>query len=207
MKDLLAALEQQLKQLTQQAKAIDGKQSSWQQKAWFDSDLFQSHSPFLTDYVLEAEAMLKRLKASTEQRTSSAQALAAKLSAQIQALSRAFQTKDLRYLPGKVKKRAVSPNASEQAQAMVGQLRRSTQELYQQLSEYQGFERRLLDMLELEQRQLWDKSVAEYSAKLKAAGVEFINIDNKPFYDATAAVRAKYGAPYADIIARIDAVQ
>ncbi len=37
---------------------------------------------------------------------------------------------------------------------MVGQLRRSTQELYQQLSEYQGFERRLLDMLELEQRQL-----------------------------------------------------
>ncbi len=103
MKDLLAALEQQLKQLTQQAKAIDGKQSSWQQKAWFDSDLFQSHSPFLTDYVLEAEAMLKRLKASTEQRTSSAQALAAKLSAQIQALSRAFQTKDLRYLPGKSK--------------------------------------------------------------------------------------------------------
>ncbi len=105
MKDLLAALEQQLKQLTQQAKVIDGKQSSWQQQAWFDSDLFQSHSPFLTDYVLEAEAMLKRLKASTEQRTSSAQALAAKLSAQIQALSRAFQTKDLRYLPGKGKKR------------------------------------------------------------------------------------------------------
>jgi len=40
MKDLLAALEQQLKQLIVQAKAIDGKQSSWQQKAWFDSDLF-----------------------------------------------------------------------------------------------------------------------------------------------------------------------
>jgi primosomal replication protein N'' len=154
MRDLLAALEQQLKQLTQQAKAIDAKQSSWQQKAWFDSDLFQSHSPFLTDYVLEAEAMLKRLKLSSEQKTSSAQALAAKLGAQIQALSRAFQTKDLRYLPGKGKKRPASPNASEQAQAMVGQLRRSTQELYQQLSEYQGYERRLLDMLELEQRQL-----------------------------------------------------
>lgn len=103
MKDLLAALEQQLKQLTQQAKTIDAKQSSWQQKAWFDSDLFQSHSPFLTDYVLEAEAMLKRLKLSSEQKTSSAQALAAKLGAQIQALSRAFQTKDLRYLPGKEK--------------------------------------------------------------------------------------------------------
>ena len=47
---------------------------------------------------------------------------------------------------------------------------------------------------QLEQRALWDKSVAEYSAKLKAAGIEFIEIDNKPFFDATAPVRAKYGA-------------
>ncbi len=154
MKDLLQALEQQLRKLTQQAKAIDSKQSNWQQKAWFDSDLFQSHSPLLTDYVLEAEAMLKRLKLSTEQGSTSAQALAAKLSSQIQALSRAFQTKDLRYVPGKTKKRTASASASEQAQVMVGQLRRSTSELYQQLSEYQGYERRLLDMLELEQRQL-----------------------------------------------------
>ena len=154
MKDLLQALEQQLRKLTQQAKAIDSKQSNWQQKAWFDSDLFQSHSPLLTDYVLEAEAMLKRLKLSTEQGSASAQALAAKLSSQIQALSRAFQTRDLRYVPGKTKKRTASASASEQAQVMVGQLRRSTSELYQQLSEYQGYERRLLDMLELEQRQL-----------------------------------------------------
>jgi primosomal replication protein N'' len=154
MKDLLAALEQQLQQLTLQAKAIDAKQSSWQQKAWFDSDLFQSHSPFLTDYVLEAQAMLRRLNSCTAGNSASAQALAAKLSAQIQALSRAFQTKELRFLPGNTKKRRPSAEASEQAKAMVSQLRRPTQELYQQLSEYQGYERRLLDMLELEQRQL-----------------------------------------------------
>jgi TRAP-type C4-dicarboxylate transport system substrate-binding protein len=60
---------------------------------------------------------------------------------------------------------------------------------------------------QMEQRVLWDKSVAEYTAKLKAAGVEFIEIDNKPFYDATAPVRAKYGAPYADLIKRIEAVK
>jgi tripartite ATP-independent transporter DctP family solute receptor len=59
---------------------------------------------------------------------------------------------------------------------------------------------------QLDQRALWDKSVAEYTGKLKAAGVEFIPIDNKPFYDATAPVRAKYGAPYADLIKRIEAV-
>lgn len=58
-----------------------------------------------------------------------------------------------------------------------------------------------------EQRVLWDKSVAEYTAKLKAAGVEFIAVEQKPFYDATASVRAKYGAPYAELIKRIEAVK
>jgi tripartite ATP-independent transporter DctP family solute receptor len=60
---------------------------------------------------------------------------------------------------------------------------------------------------QLEQRTLWDKSVAEYTVKLKAAGVEFVAVDQKPFYDATAPVRAKYGAPYADLIKRIEAVK
>ncbi len=60
---------------------------------------------------------------------------------------------------------------------------------------------------QFEQRALWDKSVAEYTSKLKAAGVEFIAVDQKPFYDATAPVRAKYGAPYADLIKRIEAVK
>jgi tripartite ATP-independent transporter DctP family solute receptor len=56
---------------------------------------------------------------------------------------------------------------------------------------------------QMEQRQLWDAAVADYSAKLKAEGVEFIEMDNKPFYDATAPVRAKYGAQYADLMKRI----
>ncbi len=60
---------------------------------------------------------------------------------------------------------------------------------------------------QMEQRALWDKSVADYSAKLKAAGVEFIEVDQKPFFDATAPVRAKYGAPYADLMTRIAAVK
>lgn len=59
---------------------------------------------------------------------------------------------------------------------------------------------------QMDQRTLWDKSVEEYSGKLKAAGVEFIAIDNKPFFDATAPVRAKYGAQYADLLKKIEAV-
>ncbi|HEX7437404.1 MAG TPA: TRAP transporter substrate-binding protein, partial [Caldimonas sp.] len=60
---------------------------------------------------------------------------------------------------------------------------------------------------QFEQRELWDKSVGDYVAKLKAAGVEFIAIDNKPFYDATAPVRAKYGAASAELIKRIEATR
>ncbi len=60
---------------------------------------------------------------------------------------------------------------------------------------------------QLEQRAMWDKSVAEYTGKLKAAGIEFIAIDNKPFYDATAPVRAKYGATCTELTNRIDDVK
>jgi tripartite ATP-independent transporter DctP family solute receptor len=56
---------------------------------------------------------------------------------------------------------------------------------------------------QLEQRQLWDAAVADYSAKLKAEGVEFIALDNKPFFDATAPVRAKYGAQFTALMQRI----
>jgi len=58
-----------------------------------------------------------------------------------------------------------------------------------------------------EERKLWDEKSASSEEKLKAAGVEFIEVDKKPFYDATAPVREKYGAAYADLIKRIEAVQ
>ena len=60
---------------------------------------------------------------------------------------------------------------------------------------------------QMEQRVLWDKATADYTQKLKAEGVEFITIDNKPFYQATQAVRDKYGAKHADLIRRIEAVK
>ncbi|MDR0278430.1 MAG: TRAP transporter substrate-binding protein [Paucimonas sp.] len=60
---------------------------------------------------------------------------------------------------------------------------------------------------QFEERALWDAKSAASEEKLKAAGVEFIVVDKKPFYDATAPVREKYGAQYADLMKRIDAVQ
>ena len=60
---------------------------------------------------------------------------------------------------------------------------------------------------QMEQRVLWDKSVAEYTEKRKASGVEFVQVDQKLFYDATAPVRAKYGAKFADLMKRIDATK
>jgi tripartite ATP-independent transporter DctP family solute receptor len=60
---------------------------------------------------------------------------------------------------------------------------------------------------QMEQRQLWDKAVEEFTAKLKSEGVEFIQIDTKPFYTATEPVRAKYGAQFTDLMKRIAAVK
>lgn len=57
---------------------------------------------------------------------------------------------------------------------------------------------------QMDQRGLWDKSVADYSAKLKAAGIEFVTVDQKLFFDATAPVRAKYGAKFTDLMKRIN---
>lgn len=74
-------------------------------------------------------------------------------------------------------------------------------------AEQQALVKKFAREAQMEQRELWDKQVAESEQKLKAAGVEFIQVDRKPFYDATVAVREKYGAPYAELIGRIEAVQ
>jgi len=57
---------------------------------------------------------------------------------------------------------------------------------------------------QLEQRALWDKMVADSIQKLKAAGVEFIEVDKKPFYDLTKPVREKYGSKQAALIKRME---
>ena len=50
---------------------------------------------------------------------------------------------------------------------------------------------------------LWDKSVAEYTTKLKAAGVQFVDADKAAFYAATQPIRDKYGSKYAALLKRI----
>jgi tripartite ATP-independent transporter DctP family solute receptor len=60
---------------------------------------------------------------------------------------------------------------------------------------------------QLEQRAMWDKSVADYSGKLKAAGIEFVPVDQKAFFEATVPVRAKYGEKLADLMKRVGEVK
>jgi tripartite ATP-independent transporter DctP family solute receptor len=57
---------------------------------------------------------------------------------------------------------------------------------------------------QLEQRELWDKMVTESVLKLKAAGVEFVEVDKKAFYEATRPVRDKYGAKWTALVKRIE---
>jgi tripartite ATP-independent transporter DctP family solute receptor len=67
--------------------------------------------------------------------------------------------------------------------------------------------KRLSREAQLEQRGLWDKAVEENVAKLKAAGVEFVAVDQKPFFDATAPVRAKYGEKLLDLMKRVESTR
>jgi TRAP-type C4-dicarboxylate transport system substrate-binding protein len=71
----------------------------------------------------------------------------------------------------------------------------------------QALMKKLAREAQMEQRGLWDKKVAESADSLKKAGVEFIEVDKKPFFDLTAPVREKYGKEYAELIKRIEAVK
>jgi tripartite ATP-independent transporter DctP family solute receptor len=57
---------------------------------------------------------------------------------------------------------------------------------------------------QLEQRQLWDAMVKESTEKLKAAGIQFVEVDKKAFYEATKPIREKYGSKHAALIKRIE---
>ncbi|MFI8480607.1 TRAP transporter substrate-binding protein [Pseudomonas sp. NPDC078700] len=70
-------------------------------------------------------------------------------------------------------------------------------------ADQQALVKKVAKEAQFEERKLWDAKSAASEEKLKAAGVEFITVDKKPFYDATAPVREKYGAQYADLMKRI----
>jgi tripartite ATP-independent transporter DctP family solute receptor len=68
----------------------------------------------------------------------------------------------------------------------------------------QALIRKLSREAQLEQRELWDRMVAESVQKLKASGVEFVEVDRKAFYEATRPVRDKYGAKWAALLRRVE---
>jgi tripartite ATP-independent transporter DctP family solute receptor len=71
--------------------------------------------------------------------------------------------------------------------------------------EDQALVRKLSREAQLEQRQLWDDYTKVAVDKLKAAGVQFVEVDKKAFYDATQPVRDKYGAKHAALLKQIQA--
>jgi len=73
--------------------------------------------------------------------------------------------------------------------------------------EQQELVKKLAREAQTEQRELWIAKEKQSEEKLKAAGVEYIDIDRTPFYEATAPIRAKYGTQFAELIKRIEAVQ
>jgi len=75
-------------------------------------------------------------------------------------------------------------------------------------AEDQALVKKLAREAQLEQRKLWDEKVADSLGKMKAAGVTIVeDVDQPAFFKATQPVRDKYGAAYADLINRIQAVK
>jgi len=71
----------------------------------------------------------------------------------------------------------------------------------------QALIKKLSKEAQAEARVLWNKKEADAFDKMKSGGIEIDHIaDKKPFRDAVKPVWDKYGAKYADIIKRIDAV-
>jgi tripartite ATP-independent transporter DctP family solute receptor len=67
--------------------------------------------------------------------------------------------------------------------------------------------RKLSKEAQFEQRKLWDEREAQSMKKIKDSGIEVITFsDKKPFQDAVKPVWDKYGAKYADLVKRIQAV-
>jgi tripartite ATP-independent transporter DctP family solute receptor len=79
---------------------------------------------------------------------------------------------------------------------------------WQKLSpEDQGLIKKLSREAQAEARVLWNKKEADAFDRMKTGGIEIDHIaDKKPFRDAVKPVWDKYGAKYADMIKRIDAV-
>lgn len=140
--DLLATLSHQLQQLWQQAEQIDLQQVAGKPQNWFDSALFSCRSPHLTDYVGEAQRNLRHLQDSNLS-SMAKQRLVQRLSEQTSALTRAFRNVDTRR----------KPTSTGKLKAVVQQISASSQQLYQQLSDTQEFERRLQDMISLANRE------------------------------------------------------
>lgn len=132
-----------LQQLLDWAKQLDSKKKPGKPQHWFDSALFSCHSPDLADYVFDSLRHLEHLQQQADTLSSAAkQRLIERLNQQVAALTLAFRNKDVRQL-------SFTP---QRTKAVVQHLAANSQQLYQQLSEYQQFENRLLDMIRLAER-------------------------------------------------------
>ena len=153
---LLQQLEHQLLTLAARAGKLDQRLPDWQQRDCFSSQLFQTRSRHLLDYVQESMQLCQRIKTYLDkpQALQSQQMLCEKLAAQVQALMQAFSSQDVRQKEQAPKWRAARGKtapatvARHQAGQLLAQLGGTAQAMHQQLAEYRGFERRLQDMVQ-----------------------------------------------------------
>ncbi|WP_445428696.1 primosomal replication protein PriC [Alishewanella sp. HL-SH05] len=142
----LRHLQAQLQQLLSWAQQLDRQRKPGKPVHWFDSALFSCHSPDLADYVQDSVRNLNRLQQQADHLSTIAkQRITERLNEQISALTQAFRLNQVRQQHQHV--------AASRSKAAVQQLAVTGQQLYQQLSEYQQYESRLLDMVRQAERE------------------------------------------------------
>ena len=70
-------------------------------------------------------------------------------------------------------------------------------------AEDQALIMKLAKEAQAEERVLWAEYVEKSKQRLQSQGVKFLPVDKKPFVDATAPVREKYGKQFSDLMQEI----
>ncbi|TKB44682.1 primosomal replication protein PriC [Thalassotalea mangrovi] len=154
MRPQIQRLQQLLEQLVLDAKAVDEqnrhRRSHYylQQQALFDDKLFNRSYDTYSGYIPEIQKKLNHLQTLLDHSQQDlAYSLLEQLQLQISSLITAIKANDSRHRDSDYRLQRRQRISSQKARSITAQIIRPSRELYEKLAEYQGFEKRLEQML------------------------------------------------------------
>ncbi len=148
---VLARLQLKLAELEQQLSPLLSQPNIWFKNSdIFLGGAFHSHSNELDDYLLELRNNIHKLSAISNQHQ--ADYLTDKIAEQFSCFKNFLNSQDLNQKY--IKQRKSKPSLQQRVKTIAESVTQNSQELYQELSKLQEYERRLLDMVNEKTQQL-----------------------------------------------------